>query len=222
MNVKKYNRKQFETIRERLRLDIEGAHYDFELHSRLETRLSQQIDSANQSRVFWDLARNALLNSALARLCRVYDNDYIGILLYLRIVEQNQVWFNQPRVSKAPPDLVEYDRPFKANTLKRAIASVTKSIGARQNKLVDGLLDLRNQQVAHIGTRIVTSNPPSPAKRLTYGGFKTLLGRSIRLLNLYSRYYDGNSYSSQLPGIDDFNFVADAIQERFRRLRRAE
>lgn len=222
MNVKKYSRKQFETIRERLRVDIEGAHYDFELHSRVEARLKQQIESANQSRVFWDLVRNALLNSALTRLCRVYDNEYIGILMYLRIVEQNPLWFNQPRVSKAPQELVEYDRPFKAETLKRAIASVKKSHGGHQNKLVDGILHLRNQHVAHIGTQIVTLNPPSPSKRLTYRGFKTLLGRSIKLLNLYSNYYDGNTYSTQLPGIDDFKFVADAIQERSKRMRHAD
>lgn len=221
MNVKKFTRQKFEVIRERLSVEIRGAHDDYDLHALLDRQLSQQLHSANQSRVFWTLSRNALLNSALSRLCRVYDNEYIGIPMYLKIVRQNPDWFNKHRVSKAPEHLREFARPFKAQTLQRAIDSVSKSHGTRVNSLVDGLLELRNQHVAHIGTRIVGSSQPMPARKLTYRGFKTLLTRSIRLLNLYSKYYDGHTYSTNMPGIDDFMFVTDAVQERFLRSRKS-
>jgi hypothetical protein len=165
--------------------------------------------------VFWQLTTNALLNSAISRLCRVYDTTYVGLLKYLRIVERNPIWFDKPHDSKTSKDLTQDARPFKISTLKRAILSVSGSHGPHQNALVDQLLHLRNTQVSHIGTGIVGSSQKKPKDHLKFRGFKTLLGRSLRLLNLYSKYYDRNVYSPKLPGIDDFAFVIDAIQDRF-------
>jgi hypothetical protein len=215
MRVGQFTHKNFKTIRERLSVDIVGAHNDFDLYTQIQDRLARHLPAANQSRVFWQLTTNALLNSAISRLCRVYDKTYVGILTYLRIVEHNPTWFNKPHVSKAPKEVREHDRPFKIATLKRAILSVSESHGQHQNALVEQLLHLRNTQVSHIGPGIVGSSQRRPKNPLKFRGFKTLLGRSLRLLNLYSSYYDRSVCSPNLPGRDDFTFVTDAIQERF-------
>jgi HEPN superfamily AbiU2-like protein len=222
MKVAQYKEKEFEELRQKLHKDIAGAHDEFVLSTALEKARTKSTDAFAQSRVFWNLTINALLNSAIARLCRVYDNEYAGIQMYLRIVSEHQEWFNKPHVSKAPPKLREYPQPFKASTLNGAIRSVSTTPDSPKNNLVDQLLDLRNTQVAHIGTTFTCTRRPRPKNPLDFRGFKSLLYRAHRLLNTYSSFYDGTTYTKNIVGIHDFKFVDDAIRRHFEKIRSAD
>lgn len=159
----------------------------------------------------------AHLNSAIVRLGRIYDKDYVGILMYLRIVDAHQGWFRRQHVATKPTGLEQYPKKFNPKGLAKAITSVSE-----RNQRVKQLLRLRNVNVAHTGTNFVLSDGAKDRAKVTYRIVESLLRRSIRLLNLYSNQYDRNTYSTGLSGIDDFQFVIEAIEERFNHLRQTE
>lgn len=175
--------------------EAQSARIDYKMYQDLVNAASEYEIVIQQSRAFWTMTVQALLNSAILRLCRIYDQQKSSMNLarWLKIIKHNQNWF------KEPLDLarLEHDIAYASNT----------------NPLVKNLTKYRGNVVAHMGENYVLDiHSTRKSFKLTYGNLKELFQSALDTVNHYTTAHIGHSWSPNLVGADDFTFI-------FRRLK---
>lgn len=203
---------EFERVTHALALEAQSANLDYQLWRSLMDVAPKYECELNQSRVFWSMTIEAHFNSCLFRLCRVYDHQKSSVNLgwWLAVIDKHQAWFTEAAYRSRRPGS-EYGGQPDARQLAEDIAFASE----KKNPLVKNLTAFRGNVLAHIGRRhTLRDRETPPGFNITYGDVKTLLDRSMKIINRYSRHYNGAQYSVHMAGIDDFHFILDALRER--------
>lgn len=196
--------------------EIQGANIDYTLYRDLHDACCNHAIVVQQSRAFWPMTLDAHINSAVLRLCRIYDTHKSSFNLrkWLRLIKANPRWFSEAafEARKSNPISSYHGSPDPAQLeLDIEFAGVT-------NPLVKNLIAFRGNMVAHLGENWVLDRRNTRTSfRLTLGNLKTLATTALTILNRYMGLYDSQEYSATLLGGNDFEFIFARLMESIER-----
>jgi hypothetical protein len=164
-----------------------------------------------ESQTFWHIILSALMDSRMANLCKVYDQESTSLNLVnlLHTIKANLHLFTadnfkQRMAGNAFLDsLASYDRIPQLKDVEIDIESVTW-----QNPLVKKLMVWRNNIVAHRGAKVsLGKNQILTDNSISKEEVEQLLDHSLKVFNKYSGLYRASSHSRQIIGHDDYKDV---------------
>src|SRR5437763_15135400 len=97
MQLKIKSSDEFETLLNALATELVHANIYFKLHYDLKSATTEFENEISQSRTFWFLTFQSLLDAALFRLCRIYDTDprSNGLFNFLNMIKENLHIFDE-------------------------------------------------------------------------------------------------------------------------------
>ncbi len=198
----------FDKLTDALAFRAMCAVIDYQMYENLMKAAEENEIVVNQSRVFWKMTIDAHLNSAVLRLCRVYDQQRSSMNLskWLRLLKHNPNWLRD----SADPTQLERDMEYVSE----------------QNLKVKNLTTYRGNVVAHLGENYVLDlRNTRQSFKLTYGDLKELLENGLKIVNRYGTVYKGHSWSRNMAGEDDYQFIFRELKktvEKYRAEQEAE
>ena len=89
--------KEFTELAKALAEEIQGANVDYRMYRDLQKTCAENQVVVQQSGPFWPMTIDAHLNSAVLRLCRVYDTERSSLNLrsWLEQIKANPDWFTE-------------------------------------------------------------------------------------------------------------------------------
>lgn len=193
----------FEELTRSLAIEIQSALIDYTMYENLAKGADAHPTVVDRSRAFWDLTIQSHLNSAILRLCRIYDQQVSSMNLakWLKLIKCNPAWFMGKSI-----DIAQLDEDIK--------------YASNHNPLVDNLTRYRGNVIAHLGENYVLNyRNTKHSFKLTYGDIKDLLKNALKILNNYARLYNGHNWSANLIGADDYQFIfreLEKVLEKYR------
>jgi hypothetical protein len=170
------------------------------------------------NKAFWQLTLNAHINSSMQMLCRAYDRQPTSLHLHswLLTIQKNLYLFDKEEFRKRMKDnpLVESlaQRPRKPD---QAVLGADIRSCSPDDPLVKTLIIHRNSHVAHKAARwIIIRRNIHDDYPLVFGDFEALLDRAKAILNRYSSLFGATTYSTQMVGRDDFQYIFKCVEKR--------
>lgn len=181
----------------------------------LVTAMPDHEREFQESPTFWALTLEALRDSYMGCLCRIYDQEYksLNLVNLLDTIMANHHFFSEAhfrqRLAKNAfvDSLAATNRLPPLDELKKDIELVSD-----KNPRVKKLIIWRNNIVAHLGSKvslgkkqILVENPISENE------IKELINDSLDIFNKYSSLYRASTHSSLLIGSEDYNYLLKFI-----------
>lgn len=217
---------EFKLLIEALVLELVDANIAFNMHMDLiQAHQEDRARAMQESWTFWSLTIQAQLDSAIFRLCRIYDQkpNNLGLPGFLDTVKCNLHLFSNTRFAERlqgrdhAQSLIEHFEPLNASQLEADIAYVLRD----SNPTVDRLIDIRHNYYSHRNAKDVVADvaiaEAYPHMRDEVG---ELLSTGLVIVNRYALLFDANSYPGQIIGQSDYHYVLRAVQDRIERQRR--
>jgi hypothetical protein len=212
---------EFGRLLEALADDIVRAHIHYQLYKDLRQALSDHPRVSTQSNAFWGLTLTAHISTCMQMLCRAYDQETNSLHLqnWLFTIQENLHLF----------DREEFRRRLKDNPFVESLAQAPRKpdpaifeediwLCSPNDPLVKILIIHRNTHVAHMGAKnIIVARSTHDEYPLTIGDFETLLARAKAILNRYSSLFAANTYTTQIIGYDDYQYIFRCIEETLQR-----
>lgn len=199
--------------------DIVNAHIHYRLYRDLREALRQHHLVAVQSNTFWSLTLQAHLNACIHVLCRVYDQNLKAALhlrSWLATIKENLHLFDEDQFRERLKDnpfvdsLAQSPRKPDSALLDQDIRSCSV-----EDPLVKTLTIHRGSRIVHKSARnVVAERDIGDEHPLTFGDVDGLLERAITILNRYSGLFAANSYSTQVVGHDDYEYIFKCVEEK--------
>jgi hypothetical protein len=205
---------EFQRLFDSLARELVDANIVFKLHADLERSAARFRTAMNESWTFWFLTRQATLDAAAYRLCKVYDQDSATVnlrSLLQTIATRPQLFLPEEYAKRADAKLAEDPPNLDPAQLAHDIAFVT----AASNPLVQNLAVLRENFFAQLGASLLKSGESVASEYpLTTDDLAELLGTGMEIANRYGIAFRARSYLNRMVGQDDFLQVLQAINER--------
>ncbi len=220
MQISITNAEEFESLLDALASEIVDAQIYFKLHTDLMAAIPDYKKVFKESNTFWSLTTRALLDAALSRLCRIYDQNSKALNLrnLLDTIQGNLNLFDVQNFRERFKDnpfvegLSETARKPSSDTLKQDIQDVNDT-----DSLVKKLVKWRNNIFAHRHAEdVVAPKNIADCYPLSKNDVSDLLKRAESILNRYSSLFRASSYSTQIVGHDDYLYVLKTIKARIR------
>ena len=219
---------QFNTDEEfqRLLASLAQELVDANIHWRLLSDLKEKIKifstEYNQSVAFWSLTFQAHLDATIFRLIRIYDGNSSSLSLknLLDTISANLGIFDTERFRERLRDnpfvesLADDARKPEEQQLINDIAFVSND-----NPIVKKLTIWRNNLFAHKSARNavngynIATDYPLDEKEI-----EELLTTGMAILNRYNSLFHASTYSTQIVGHDDYQFILDSIRVNLERM----
>jgi hypothetical protein len=197
-----FTQAEFDKLTDALAFESQYAVADHRMYKDLTKAAEDNEIVINQSNAFWSMTIEAHLNSAMLRLCRIYDHQAsaMSLLKWLKLIKQNPKWLRDP---------------VDSNQLDEDIKYVCK-----ENAKVDNLTKYRGNVVAHLGAYYVLNYRNTRASfKLTYGDVEELIESGLIIVNRYGKLYKGHTWSANMVGADDYRFVFEELKHAIERKR---
>jgi AbiU2 len=209
---------EFQRLLDSLVRELVDANIVFKLHLDLERSTSRFRAAMNESWTFWFLARQATLDAAAYRLCKVYDQsiDSVSLRTLLQTIEAHpELFLPEEYVKRGDAKLAEDPPDLDPTQLAKDIAFAT----AVSNPLVQHLLKLRSNFFAYLGASLLKSGESIATEYpLANNDLGELLHTGMEIANRYSIAFRARSYMTRMVGQDDFVQVLEAVNEHLMRL----
>jgi hypothetical protein len=221
MQIRISSAEEFERLLNALSDETVTAYIHFRLYSDLEAARTQYATAFIQSWTFWSLTFQAHWDTALFRLCKIYDQNTISLNLrnLLDTIEENMDIF----------DVDNFRERLKGNPFVDSLATGAKKPDLAELKkdretvsdsdpLVKALVFWRNNFFAHRSAKHVAAKK-NLADHYTFdvSAVESLLKNAMRILNNYSVLFRASSYSTQIVGHDDYRYVLKTISDAVKR-----
>ena len=209
---------EFGRLLEALSREIVDAHIHYRLYRDLREALHQHPLVAVQSNTFWSLTLQAHLNACIHVLCRVYDQNPKALHLrsWLSTIKENLHLFDEDQFRERLRDnpfvesLAQSPRKPDSALLEQDILSCSV-----EDPLVKTLTIHRGSRIVHKSARnVVAERDIGDEHPLTFGDVDGLLERAIKILNRYSGLFAANTYSIQVIGHDDYEYIFKCVEEK--------
>jgi hypothetical protein len=215
----------FQRILRALALELVDANISFKLHTNLIAAYEAEDGAAmREAWTFWSLTIQAHLDSAVFRLCRIYDqnNTHLGLRGFMHTIQSNQHLFSREQFAarmagRACPDtLFEGFAPLDRGQIEVDTAYVTRT----SNPMVDRLIAVRHNYYSHRNAEdVVADNAVAEKYPHMRDEVGELLKVGLAIVNLYSNLFEANTWSSGIIGQNDYHYVLRAARERLDRYR---
>lgn len=215
---------EFKRVVETIALELVDANIAFRMHMDLIAAHEGGSGAAmRQAWTFWSLTIQGHLDSAVFRLCRIYDQDDKNLgLRFLHTIQSNQHLFTKEQFGARVQDrphagtLVANYEALDTNQIDTDMAYVTRAT----NPVVDRLIAIRHNYYSHRNAKdVVADRAVSEAYPHMRHEVGDLLQGGMDIVNRYSMLFDANHWSTQIIGRDDYQYVLRAAQERLDRYR---
>jgi hypothetical protein len=216
---------EFQRVLKTIALELVDANIAFQMHSSLIAAYeSDSGDAMRQAWTFWSLTIQAHLDSAVFRLCRIYDQDdrNLGLRGFIHTIQSNPHLFTKEQFAARiagrahAESLIQAFAPLEARQVEVDMAYVTRAT----NPVVDRLIAIRHNYYSHRNASDVVADhavaEKYPHMRDEVGD---LLKIGLAIVNLYSMLFDANTWASGIIGQDDYHYVLRAARERLDRYR---
>ena len=218
------NANQMRTLIHTLASDFVDANIAFRLNRDLIDASEQYNQELHQSWTFWTLTVQAHLDAAIFHICRLFDQkpNVLGLRGFLETVRANLHLFTPERFRERLADRQGAEE-LRANppllvreALDRDIAYAKRD----SNERVDRLIDVRHNYYVHRNAaRVLGAVLVSDEDLLTIEDIGELLRGGMEIVNRYSNVFNANTYSVQMVGRDDYEYVLEAIREKLQQYR---
>ncbi|MEE9259668.1 MAG: hypothetical protein V3U40_00970 [Candidatus Scalindua sediminis] len=216
MIIKFDTEEEFQRLLSSLAQEIVDANIHWRLLSDLKGNIELFSKEYNESAAFWTLTFQAHLDATIFHLIRIYDGNSASLSLKnlldtisanLRIFETERF---RERLKNNPfvESLSEDSRKPDEQQLYKDI-----EFASNNNPIVNKLTIWRNNLFAHksAGNTVkgynIASDYPLYDKEI-----EELLVGGKTILNRYSNLFHANTYSTQIVGHDDYQFVLKSIR----------
>jgi len=223
MAIQVGNSGELKRVIEALALELVDANIAFKMHTHLVSAYEGEYgDAMREAWTFWSLTMQGHLDSAVFRLCRIYDQDdkNLGLRGLLDTIRSNQHLFSLEQFSarmqsRPQPDLLIANFEL----LNSAQIGVDMDYATRAtNPVVDRLMAVRHNYYSHRNARDVVAEravaETYPHMRHEVGD---LLDGGLAIVNRYSTLFDLNTWSNSIVGGSDYHYVLRAMKERLDR-----
>lgn len=225
MAIQVRNSSEFERLLKALALELVDANIPFKMHTNLIAAYeSESGEAMRQSWTFWSLTIQAHLDSAVFRLCRIYDqnNKRLGLRGLLHTIHSNKHLFSRDQFAARMEGRAHAERliaayePLDPRQIEADMDYVTRAT----NPIVDRLIAIRHNYYSHRNAEDVVADHAISQK---YPHMRDEVGKLLKvglaIVNLYSNLFDANSWASGIIGQDDYHYVLRAAKERLDRMR---
>jgi hypothetical protein len=215
----------FQRLLRTIAFEFVEANIAFQVHTDLIAAYEGQSGNAmRQAWTFWSLTIRGHLDSAVFRLCRIYDQNpkNLGLRGILHTIASNQYLFSKEQFADRMKDrpsaevLIANFEPLDPQQLDTDTAYATRAT----NPLVERLVRIRHNFYSHRNASDVVEDravsEEYPHMRHEVG---ELLQGGLTIVNRYSLLFDANAWSTHIIGRDDHEYVLRAVQERLDRQR---
>ena len=217
MEIKILDSAEFQSLLDALASELVEANIHFKLYADLTGAISEYQEEYNQSTAFWSLTFQAHLDAAVFRLCKIYDQhtNTLNLRNLLDTIKANISVF----------DTEDFRQRLKGNPFVESLSDESRKPDEKQleidlvyvseeNPLVKNLIVLRNNFFAHRSAKnAITKRNLAEDYPLTIKNVEELLVDGMRLINRYSSLFRASTYSTNMVGRDDFQFVLKSIRE---------
>ena len=220
MAIQVKNSEEFQRLLQNLSLELVDANIAFRMHTDLIAAYEGEFgEEMRQAWTFWSLTIQAHVESAIFRLCRIYDQDdkNLGLRGLLDTIRANPHLFSKEefgkRVEGRPAaGLLAADLPaLDREQLRRDTDYVTRAT----NPVVDRLIDVRHNFYSHRNARdVVEGRPVAEAHPHMREEVGELLRGGMEISNRYSQLFHAEMWSTNMVGRDDYNYVLRAVTKR--------
>lgn len=209
---------QLHLVIEAVQRDLVQANCYYRLFRDVNNAVAEYTREMNQSRVFWSLTRDALLDAARLRLCRVYEREKdknansLGYLL--AAIKHNLHMFEfEPFQERLKSN--EYIDPYESwKKLDEAQLDADILFATESNSAVRRLVFWRDKQFVHRdSTHIIRKIRIGKEKLPTYGDIGSLLDNGLTIANRYSALFNQHTWGRTMVGHDDYAFVLKLIRD---------
>lgn len=216
---------EFHRLLKTIAFELVDANIAFRMHTDLIAAYEGGSGEVmRQAWTFWSLTIQGHGDSAVFRLCRIYDQKKtnLGLRGFLDTVRANQHLFSVDRFAERVQDrahanvLVANFDPLEAHQIDTDMEYVTRA----SNPMVERLMAVRHNYYSHRNAQDVVKDvvvsEAYPHMRDEVGD---LLHGGMEIVNRYSMLFDANMWSTHIIGRDDYNYVLRAARERLERHR---
>lgn len=213
---------EFQRLLHTLALELVDANISFKLHTNLIAAYeSDRGEAMRQAWTFWSLTIQAHVDSAILRLCRIYDQDdkNLGLRGFMHTIQSNPHLFSKEQFAarvQGRPHLLGAFAPLDPKQIEVDMAYVT----CATNPLVDRLIKIRHNYYSHRNAKDVVADHAVAEK---YPHMRDEVGELLKvglaIVNLYSNLFEANTWTSGIVAQDDYHYVLRAAQERLDRFR---
>jgi hypothetical protein len=217
MEIKIVDSAEFQSLLEALASELVDANIHFKLYADLTGAISEYQEEYNQSTAFWSLTFQSHLDAAVFRLCKTYDQHTktLNLRNLLDTIKANISVF----------DTKDFRERLKDNSFVGSLSAESRKPDEKQletdlvyvseeNPLVKNLIVWRNNFFAHRSAKnAIKKRNLAEDYPLTIKNVEELLVEGMRLINRYSSLFRASTYSTNMVGRDDFQFVLKSIRE---------
>ena len=217
------NSEEFTRLLTALVNDIRDSHDSYRLYRKLGDALKEYESEFHQSPAFWNLTMRGLIDSAVLKLCRVYDqydtaNHLNGWLLTIKanpsLFEESQ-FRERLKQNPAVESLAKYGTIPKRDDLERDLLLTSAA-----DPDVSVLLGWRGSVVAHSSAKIVKGETEWTEKNpLTWNLIEKLIARAFDIFNRYCLLFNATSYTTMLIGENDYKGLLELVRLGVKKLR---
>ena len=217
LEIKISDSAEFQSLLEALASELVEANIRFKLYADLTESISEYQEEYNQSTAFWSLTFQSHLDAAVFRLCKIYDQHAktLNLRNLLDTTKANIYVF----------DTEDFRERLKDNPFVESLSADSHRPDEEQlegdlvyvsegNPLVKNLTIWRNNFFAHRSAiNAITKRNLADDYPLTVENVKELLVEGMKLINRYSNLFRATTYSTNMIGRNDFQFVLKSIRE---------
>ena len=182
---------EFDCFTAKLSEEIPAACIDYQMYSDLHNACVDHGIVVEQSKAFWPMTVDAHLNSAVLRICRVYDTqkNSLNLAYWLKTIRDNPQWFTEAAFRARHADRDYHGPPDKEQLV------VDIAFASEANPTVKKLIKFRGSLVAHIGQNYVLKrfNAHETCK-VTFGDLEALTTGALTILNRYMKLYEAGEF----------------------------
>lgn len=217
------NPEEFTRLLTALVNDICDSHDSYRLYRKLTDALKEYETEFNQSPAFWNLAMRGLIDSAVLKLCRVYDQDNRSNHLHgwLLTIQANPVLFEEAQFRERLKHNPAVDSLAKHGTVpNRQDLERDLRLTSAKDPDVSALLGWRGSVVAHSNAKIVTGKTEWTEKNpLTWDLIEELIARAFEIFNRYCVLFNATSYTTMLIGENDYKGLLELVRLGVQKMR---
>ena len=208
---------EFAELAKALAQEIQGANVDYRMYRDLQKTCAENPVVVQQSCPFLPMTIDAHLNSAVLRLCRVYDTEKSSLNLrsWLGQIKANPDWFTEAafQTRKSNP-ISEWPGTPDVTQLEADITYAGMS-----NPVVKNLILFRGNMFAHLGESWVLNRRDAKGSfKVTLDDIANLAEQGLTIVNRYLHYYDSQENGADLIRADGFQFIFRELSKVLKKL----
>lgn len=224
MKIEIESAKQFEDLLTALAQEVVDANIHWHLLQDLKGKAEEYSRELNESATFWSQTFQAHLQATIFILIRVYDGNskVLSLRNLLDTIEANITIFDKENFKERLKDNV-FVESLAEDVRKPNAEQLGKDIefSSDQNEVVNKLQIWRGNLFAHKSAKNVLSGKDITSEYpLNTNDIGILVKGSIDILNRYSQLFKAETYSTQMIGHDDYQFVLDSLRYKLKAMKK--